>query len=219
MQAQVGRRQLMGGMLAAAGLVLLAAAVPSTTVARATTYTVRPGDTLWAIARAFGLASWEPIYNANRDQLTNPNLIHIGMVLVVPTDGEPAAGAPAGGGQPEAAPAPAAPAPPSTGVAEVCGFTSNWITDVIVEAAHAYGQSPCQMLGVAWCESRFDPGAYNRSSGASGLFQFLSGTWRSTPYAGSSVFNAWANAHAAAWMWQQGRRNEWVCLEEGLVTA
>jgi len=31
---------------------------------------------------------------------------------------------------------------------------------------------------IAWCESRSDPRAVNKASGASGLYQFMPGTWR-----------------------------------------
>jgi soluble lytic murein transglycosylase-like protein len=67
------------------------------------------------------------------------------------------------------------------------------------------------MLRVARCESNLDPSAYNPRSGASGLFQFLPGTWRTTPFAGNSIFDPWASANAAAWMWSVGRRGEWSC--------
>lgn len=97
-------------------------------------------------------------------------------------------------------PAPAAPA-----------RSGDAIVDLITDAANRYGQSPSAMLAVARCESGLNPNAVNRSSGASGLFQFLPGTWRTTPYASSSIFDPWANANAAAWMWSVGRRGEWVC--------
>ncbi len=108
-----------------------------------------------------------------------------------------------GGGETasEAAPAPAA-APASSG---------NSIVDIITEAANKYGQNPASMIAIARCESGLNPQAYNRSSGASGLFQFLPGTWRTTPFASYSIFDPWASANAAAWMWSQGRRGEWVC--------
>lgn len=50
------------------------------------TYTVKKGDCLWNIAKKFyGKGSEYPkIYNANRDKIKNPNLIHIGWVLVIP---------------------------------------------------------------------------------------------------------------------------------------
>lgn len=52
----------------------------------ATTYTVRSGDTLSAIAKnEYGDASqWQRIYDANRDQLDNPDLIHPGQKLNIP---------------------------------------------------------------------------------------------------------------------------------------
>ena len=104
-------------------------------------------------------------------------------------------------------PAAATPAPPAPARAS----SGNAIVDIITDAANRYGQSPTAMLAIARCESGLDPNAYNRSSGASGLFQFLPGTWRTTPYASSSIFDPWANANAAAWMWSVGRRGEWSC--------
>ena len=85
------------------------------------------------------------------------------------------------------------------------------IVSIIYAAAAAYGQDGNALLAVAQCESGLNPGAYNASSAASGLFQFLPGTWATTPSAGASIFDATANANAAAWMWSVGRRGEWVC--------
>lgn len=89
--------------------------------------------------------------------------------------------------------------------------TGNWIIDIIYAAADRYGQSRADMLRVASCESGLDPSNYTAPYGAAGLFQFLPGTWDSTPYAGYSVYDPWANANAAGWMWAVGRRGEWVC--------
>ncbi|AXK73244.1 LysM peptidoglycan-binding domain-containing protein [Lysobacter sp. TY2-98] len=49
-------------------------------------YTVQPGDTLSHIAKHFyGKANhWHAIFDANRDQLDNPDLIRPGQVLVIP---------------------------------------------------------------------------------------------------------------------------------------
>jgi nucleoid-associated protein YgaU len=49
-------------------------------------YTVRKGDTLSHIAKAhYGNASnWQRIFEANRDQLDDPDLIHPGQVLRIP---------------------------------------------------------------------------------------------------------------------------------------
>ncbi len=51
-----------------------------------TIYTVRKGDTLSAIAqRHYGKASrWRAIFDANRDQVDNPDLIQPGQVLNIP---------------------------------------------------------------------------------------------------------------------------------------
>lgn len=51
-------------------------------------YTVKKGDTLWSIARQFyGKGSlWPRIYDANREQLSEPGRLRAGMRLVVPPD-------------------------------------------------------------------------------------------------------------------------------------
>jgi uncharacterized protein YraI len=85
------------------------------------------------------------------------------------------------------------------------------IVSIIYAAADAYGQPREDMLRVATCESNLVPTAVNPSSQASGLFQFLPSTWETTPYADQDIFDPVANANAAAWMWDNGRRNEWVC--------
>ncbi|MDU3351963.1 MAG: LysM peptidoglycan-binding domain-containing protein, partial [Clostridium sp.] len=50
------------------------------------TYTVVIGDTLWGIAtRYYGNGAQYPkIYNANRNIISNPNLIYPGQRLVIP---------------------------------------------------------------------------------------------------------------------------------------
>ncbi|MDR0326301.1 MAG: LysM peptidoglycan-binding domain-containing protein [Oscillospiraceae bacterium] len=50
------------------------------------TYTVVRGDTLWGIAKRFlgGGARWPEIHALNRDKVSNPNLIYVGQVLVLP---------------------------------------------------------------------------------------------------------------------------------------
>ncbi|CAA9542707.1 MAG: hypothetical protein AVDCRST_MAG19-21 [uncultured Thermomicrobiales bacterium] len=85
------------------------------------------------------------------------------------------------------------------------------IEQIIYDAAASYGQPPADMLRVATCESNLDPGAINHGGNTYGLFQFLPSTWATTPYADQSYFDPYAAANAAAWMWSQGRRGEWVC--------
>lgn len=64
---------------------------------------------------------------------------------------------------------------------------------------------------LSWQESRDDPSAYNRRSGAAGQFQFLYGTWMTTPQgrAGLSRYDPWAARAAARWMINAGRLHEW----------
>lgn len=49
------------------------------------TYTVKSGDSLSKIASAYPGINWQDIYEANKDQISNPDLIHPGQVLKIPT--------------------------------------------------------------------------------------------------------------------------------------
>jgi hypothetical protein len=73
-------------------------------------------------------------------------------------------------------------------------LVSTYFADPMVDAA----------LSVIACESVGDPNAYNPYSGASGLFQFLPGTWAvassKAGFAGVSPFDAEANTASAAWL-------------------
>lgn len=91
---------------------------------------------------------------------------------------------------------------------------SSEIEKIIRDAAAAQGADPDQLVRVAYCESRFNPGAYN-ASGAAGLFQFMPGTWAANSvragYAGASVYDPVASANVAAWMFVRGQAYQWVC--------
>lgn len=52
------------------------------------TYTVAKGDSLSKIAKHFygNANSWRQIFEANRDQISNPDLIHPGQTLKIPAD-------------------------------------------------------------------------------------------------------------------------------------
>jgi nucleoid-associated protein YgaU len=66
-----------------------APASPATAAAphAAETYTVQAGDTLSGIARKFlgNANAYMDIFNANRDQLSDPDKIKPGQVLKIPT--------------------------------------------------------------------------------------------------------------------------------------
>ncbi|UKJ07139.1 LysM peptidoglycan-binding domain-containing protein [Solitalea lacus] len=53
-------------------------------VGASTTYTVQAGDSLSKIAAKYSGISWKDIFEANRDQISNPDLIHPGQVLKIP---------------------------------------------------------------------------------------------------------------------------------------
>jgi hypothetical protein len=90
-------------------------------------------------------------------------------------------------------------------------WTEAEIVQIIREAARAFNQPEEDLLRVARCESVLDPRAVNPQGPWFGLFQFHRSTWASTPFAARDIFDPVANANAAAWMWQQGRRGEWTC--------
>ena len=89
------------------------------------------------------------------------------------------------------------------------------IQGIIRAAASRWGADETQLLRVAYCESRYNPNAFNGSSGASGLFQFLATTWAANSvragYAGASVFDPVANANTAAYMFGIGQARQWQC--------
>lgn len=58
----------------------------STAPGSSRTYTVKPGDSLSKIAKAFygDMKRWNEIYEANRDRIKNPDLIQPGWTLRIP---------------------------------------------------------------------------------------------------------------------------------------
>lgn len=145
-------------------------------------YTVRNGDTLSVIAqRTLGTArSWPKLWWKNRKTVNNPNSIAKGERLAIPLlartwpyqrkaalaaippppkPPKVTTAAPASGGDPP----PAAPAQVASPTVAASGFEQCVITR----------------------ESGGNPAAFNPSSGAGGLFQFLPSTWASLGFAGA----------------------------------
>ncbi len=83
------------------------------------------------------------------------------------------------------------------------------IKQIIWAAAQKYNVSYAWLLGVAECESGLDPTDVNRSSGASGLFQFMPATFYG--HGGTDIWNPTQQANIAAKMFSIGESSEWVC--------
>jgi hypothetical protein len=75
-----------------------------------------------------------------------------------------------------------------------------------------FGNSPglSWALRVANCESHYNPLAVNRSSGASGLFQFMPSTWNAN-FPGQNIWDPMAQAHGALVFYNAGRQSAWTC--------
>ena len=84
-------------------------------------YTVQPGDSLYGIAARFGV-SVQAIIQANN--ITNPNLIHVGQVLVIPGGSVPPP--PPGPGPTPPPPPPGPPPPVVSGSFELGGQTHSF---------------------------------------------------------------------------------------------
>ena len=85
--------------------------------------------------------------------------------------------------------------------------------EVIASINATFGIYAYQALQVANCESGYNPSAYNASSGASGVFQVIPGTWAGTSQRWYSPFNSWANVAAAHEIFVRDGNSwkEWVC--------
>jgi peptidoglycan hydrolase CwlO-like protein len=83
------------------------------------------------------------------------------------------------------------------------------IIAIIKTAAARYGQDGNRMVRVAQCESSLNPRAYDAGSGASGLFQFMPGTFYGN--GGHDIWDPTDQSNIAAKMFSQGRSGDWSC--------
>jgi nucleoid-associated protein YgaU len=65
------------------GDVVLNIAVAGGAAAQQEVYTVKSGDSLSKIAQNYGV-KWQDIFEANRDQIKDPDMIHPGQQLRIP---------------------------------------------------------------------------------------------------------------------------------------
>jgi LysM repeat protein len=97
-------------------------------------YVVQPGDTLSGIAQAFGVSLQDLVAVNN---IANPNLLHVGQVLIVPADippthpTKPPTPAPTGGPLPTPLPTPTPSGPPLVEIGQVLG-SGNLIAEVVI---------------------------------------------------------------------------------------
>src|SRR5579864_2121707 len=138
------------------------------------------------------------------DQSTPSERIEIGptpAATAAPTAALPAPAAPAVIPRATPKPAPAfVPPPPGSGGSGLAAIYAVW------------GNSPglSWALRVAKCESGYNPLAVNRSSGASGLFQFMPSPWNAN-VPGQNIWDPYAQARGALVFYNAGRQSAWTC--------
>lgn len=81
------------------------------------------------------------------------------------------------------------------------------LPQIIAQASTLYNVSPTRLACLVRRESTNNPNAVSPSGRHFGYTQFDNSTWRETPYRDYSVFNGWANIHAAAYMISIGQAN------------
>jgi LysM repeat protein len=161
-----------------------AAVIPETAIVVKVTkasseYTVKSGDTLYGIAgKRYGNgADWPTVYDANKQEIADPNLIFPGEKLTIP-------------GHAGAVSIVSAPYMPkhsaTTGPIPV---PANGSVESVLEAvASSYGWTGVQWLALWRVENReagFDLTATNPDSGAYGIAQFINGASEYFTYGGN----------------------------------
>jgi len=169
------------------------AAEHKTSSAQAVKYTVRPGDSLSAIAGRFyhKQAAWPVVYWANHSQIKWANDISSGQVLRIPAEPAKIPGAPAllGPAAPVAVAAPAAAAPASPVYAPAQ-------STAVVASGYSSGYSGGTGGSFGQCVVARESGGNSQvmnASGHYGLYQFSEGTW--IAYGGSAA--SFGNASVA----------------------
>lgn len=81
------------------------------------------------------------------------------------------------------------------------------------QQAKKAGIDPERFLDLIECESRFDPDAKNPNSSATGILQYLSGTWEETEsyHDGFSAYNPYASIREGVKAIKNNKANQWEC--------
>lgn len=170
---------------------------------------VAPGETLSGIASDHSLAEWQPIYELNRGQISDPDLIIPGQALKIPAVSQE---------KPASSEKAAEPAPTAVVSAPLDATAQDQIRHWF---AH-YGADVETGLRVADCESGFDVSAVNTGytaadgSHPTGVFQFIRSTYLAMA-AGAGLPEAddrlvpERNIQAAAWAFANGHGGHWAC--------
>lgn len=174
------------------------------------TVTVQPGDTLWAISgvELGDPARWREI--AVYNEVPDPNVIPIGLVLKIPT--EPVALPPL----PAPTPAPRVTSKPTTKAASAQHThavpKTTPTTHIHAGSAQSSGTSS-NLHSIAQCESGGDYGAVSSSGKYRGAYQFDSQTWQSVGGSGdpAAASAAEQDARAQALYNQRGSQPWPVC--------
>lgn len=166
----------------------------------ANTVTVKSGDTLGKIAARLGV-TLKALADANGIQ--DVNKIRVGQVLAVP--GAPAPPKPSGPSTPATPPKPTAP-PTTGGTGDRFGAdnlslgVNDDFAEAIKEAAEKTGMACQTVAAIINAEAAKDrtgrwlPNSKAGTSSASGLTQFLDGTWRGEAQRAGGLLNAEAKA-------------------------
>lgn len=95
-------------------------------------------------------------------------------------------------------------------------YSKEEVIQLIKDYSAQYAISPDLPLRIAKCESGYNQFAKNRTSTASGVFQYLASTWSATDQgkAGLSVFDADANVKAAvSYIASRGHARPWLASQ------
>ena len=95
-------------------------------------------------------------------------------------------------------------------------YSKEGVIQLIKDYSARYGISSELPLAIAKCESGYNQFAKNRSSTASGVYQYLASTWAATDQgkAGFSVFDADANIKAAvSYIASRGHARPWAASQ------